>query len=160
MITDSTNLRREAQSFTLFLVNRLPTDEVADKYHLAHQKNPVYSHGDPFDLWMVRMARTSPRLTWLLDTYARCFRPRGLLRHKLILTYAILETTAPFFELLERNPQRSPPAALLALTGILALSLVGLLGGLALALPVRMFFLILPLRTLGMLLITAEFGTN
>ena len=146
MRTDSVDLRREARCFTLYLASRAPTEEIVEKYQQAHQKNPVYSHGDRFDLWMVRTARASPRLTWLLDTYARLLRPRGLLRHKLILTYAILETTAPFFELLERNPQRSPPAALLALTGILAIALVGLLGGLALALPVRMIFLVLPRR--------------
>lgn len=144
MTSDSVGLRNEAQSFTHFLAHRMPTDEVVEKYCRAHTSNLAYSRGNRFDAWMVRTARTGSTLTWLLDSYSRLLRPRGLLRHKLILTYAILETTDPFFELLERSPQRTPLAALLALTRILALAFIGLMGGLVLAFPVHLLFLVLP----------------
>ena len=146
MRTEGADLRREAQSFTLFLVSRLPNAEVVEKYYQAHQSNRIYSRGDRFDHWMVRTARAGPSLTWLLDAYARVLRPRGLLRHKLVLVHALLETTTPFFELLEQIPQRTPAVALLALIRTLTTALLGLAGGLVLGLPVHLFYLAWPRR--------------
>jgi hypothetical protein len=47
---------------------------------------------------LVRFASGGPLRARVADAYARIFRPRGLLRRKLILAFAILESSRGFHE--------------------------------------------------------------
>jgi hypothetical protein len=63
----------------------------------------------------------------LADGYARLFLPRGVLRKKLVLALAILESSAPFHRALDRTPPR--PFAVVVVQ-LACSAVVGILTGL------------------------------
>lgn len=94
-------LARECQVFTRYLVGREPTPYVIGKYRAAHHAHSAFVPGSRFDARLVAVARLHPAGAWLVDAAARFLAPRGLLRKKLVLLLAVLETCPPFFADLE-----------------------------------------------------------
>jgi hypothetical protein len=97
LVEDSGRLTRECEVFTRYLVGRDPDAYVVRKY----VEGQVAVHPDapwplPIDDALVRFASKGPFRARVADAYARLFRPRGRLRRKLILTFAILESSAGF----------------------------------------------------------------
>lgn len=100
-MTKTNLLASECEVFTKYLLGCAPEPYVIRKYTEAHDVAAVFSSGSRFDNLMVRVARTHPALTRLADSYARMFVPKGLLRRKLVLLLAILETSAPSCHLID-----------------------------------------------------------
>lgn len=99
-------LRREAAVLGRYLAGREPEALVVDKYVAAHAAGVVDPAGGAraFDRWLVRAARGGPRRARWVDGWAVVFARAGLLRRKLVLLLAILETSS-------RGPELDRPDA-------------------------------------------------
>ena len=101
MIVNTGPLESECEVFARYLLSCTPAPYVVRKYSAAHHVSAVFSTGSRFDNLLVRIASVHPALTRLADSYARIFAPGALLRKKLVLLLAILETSAPSCYLIE-----------------------------------------------------------
>ncbi len=84
----------ECQIFCEYLVQQSPDTDIIQKYQSAHHSGnislPKIAH--PFEGWLLVIARTHPFLTRLADSYSRFLFPCSILRKKLVLLLAILES--------------------------------------------------------------------
>jgi hypothetical protein len=142
MSTDRATLERECQVFTRHIARMSPTPYVIGKYVEAHRVSPAFVAAERLEQWLVAAARFGPAVTRLADAYARLFAPRGVLRKKLVLLLAILETSAPFHRAIDHEPPRQLLAAMLHL------AVTGLAGALAALVGVMVF---VPLRIIARL---------
>ena len=96
LLTDSQQLARECQRWCRYLVDRDGSAAVVARYIDAHACGVVEPPGSrcAFDRALVALARRGELSTRLCDVHARVFRPAGLLRRKLVLALALLETDA------------------------------------------------------------------
>lgn len=108
-------LHEECRRFARYLLNVEATPYVAAKYADAHHTDSAYGTGDAVDRWLVHVAGRGTGAARLADAYARLVRPQGLLRRKLVLLLALLETSAPAWRALEVEPSRGARGALIAL---------------------------------------------
>ena len=92
----------ECKVFTHYLCGLAPTSYVAEKYAEAQCRNSAYSATASFDRFLIRFAGLHPIATKLADVYARLFAPESVLRKRLILLLAILESTTFSDAFLER----------------------------------------------------------
>ena len=89
-------LDRECQVFCGYLLDCIPSRYVLGKYREAHEIAPEFSGQTPLDRFLLRTARRHWFLTKVVDSYARIAAPYCLLRRKLVLLLAILETSPQF----------------------------------------------------------------
>jgi hypothetical protein len=94
-IHERRRLERECVVFCRYLVRQDPTDYVRTKYRAG--LSAILTDAEParLDATLLRIASTHPLLARLADAYARFILPRSLLRVKLVLLLAILESVAP-----------------------------------------------------------------
>lgn len=94
---------RECRTFARHLLRVNPDEYVRRKYAEAHEVLPGLSAPDRFENMLVRFARAHRILAAVADAYARVFLPDGLLRRKLVLLLALLETSSPSAALVDRE---------------------------------------------------------
>ena len=87
-------LEREARVFARYLVRVAAPPYVVAQYVAAHAARGALSAGTRFDRWTVALARIHPVAAFVMDAAARLIAPRGLLRCKLVLLLAVLESSA------------------------------------------------------------------
>lgn len=87
-------LEREARVFTAALIGAAPASFVLETYVRGHASLPL-SPQPGFDRALLSLARSGPLLARAADAYARIFARRAVLRRKLTLLVAILESSAP-----------------------------------------------------------------
>jgi len=106
-------------SFTRYLVGQNPTEYILKKYALAHTNLEVYngSSADPYEQFLVRLASKNQVLTRAADAYASFFGKRSLLRRKLILLLAILESSSPYYQQFE-SPDSTNKLVLILIWGL------------------------------------------
>ena len=142
MSQELARLERECRVFTRFIARRTATPYVVSKYVDAHRISPAFAAMDRFDRWLVAFARWSPAVARLADAYGRLFIPGGLLRRKLVLLLAVLESSPPFYRDIDREPSRP------LLVALLWLAVSGVGGGLAAVVGTAVFA---PLRAVARL---------
>ncbi len=114
------DLAREARVFTAALVGAEASEYVVREYARGHNSLPL-APVQGFDAVLMRVALGGPHLTRLADAYARLLARRAILRRKLALMLAILESTEPTASAF--TPLPSPAAmVLLRLFGLGAMS--------------------------------------
>ena len=91
-----------------------------------------------FDALLVRVARNGAIGTKLADSYARIFAPQALLRKKLVLLLAILETCAPSFRLIDEVDSGSRIVLLLRISARAAIFGIALAAATPLFLPAQL----------------------
>lgn len=124
-------LARECGVFTRYLAGIAPSGYVVSRYAAAHPSLPTPpSEAPPIDQLLVGAAARGVLLCRAADAYARWFRPRGLLRQKLVLALAVLENSPPTHRTLTAASTGSPLRVGLGVAGALALGLASLLAGL------------------------------
>lgn len=96
-VVDRAALSAECRVFTRHLLGVDPAAAVVDAYVAAHERAPHYAAETAFDVRLVTVAVRHPLLARLADAYGRLLAPTGLLRRKLVLLLAILETTPPHY---------------------------------------------------------------
>ena len=128
----------ECESFTRHLVGVAPNPYVLGRYEAAHAARPdAFTAARGFGAFTVSLGRLGPFPARMADAYCRLFEPRGVLRRKLVLLLAILETTPPFHREFDAvRGSRTAQAASLA-AGLAAWALALGLGTLVL-LPARL----------------------
>ena len=87
---DEFALGREFAVFAAYLGSSDAGPGAAAHYANAHVTLPA--GGDRLDHWLLAFARTGGVACSLADAYARRARPYGLLRRKLVLALAVLES--------------------------------------------------------------------
>lgn len=116
MSEPSTILERECAVFTRFLTGLDPSGYVRTRYVAAHAVRPHFAETTPRETRLVALAAAGRFWCRLADAYAALFEPQGLLRRKLVMLLAVLETCPPYFEVLDRPLRGGWPGALLGLT--------------------------------------------
>ncbi len=91
----SSPLERECEVFCQYLAGIRPDAYVRGKYEEAHRVARDYEGGGPFDRLLLGLASNGPVFASFADSYASLLARRSLLRRKLILLLAILESCAP-----------------------------------------------------------------
>lgn len=88
------DLEREGRRFARYLVGVEPDARVLAGWRRAHEQGVVTPPGgvDAFDRILVAAGRSAHLVARAADVHARFFRPGGLLRRKLVLMLALLET--------------------------------------------------------------------
>jgi hypothetical protein len=137
---DSARLQRECEVWCRYLVDQAPAATLLARYRDAHAAGVVETAASnrAFDRALVRIARRGTFAARCCDAHARLFSPAGLLRRKLVLTLALLETDASHHE---RVDQLTPGSRLGWLVHCAALALgfaLLVLGGLIVFLPLRL----------------------
>jgi hypothetical protein len=98
LVIDIETLDRECVVFCRYLIGQEPGEYVKRKYQEGHRRSSMACdrRTDPaVDSFLVKFASISPWTTRLVDVHARVFRKSSLVRKKLILMLAILESCAP-----------------------------------------------------------------
>jgi hypothetical protein len=87
-------LGAECLIFTRYLIDTDPSSEVVTAYQRAHEVSAVAPPGGrgPLDRALLRVAHLGPGFARAADGYAAAFAKRSLLRRKLVLLVAILES--------------------------------------------------------------------
>lgn len=108
-------LNRECSVFCRYLIRQNPSEYVQRKYREAHRSGMLArsDDADHSDQFLITIARIHPWTTRLVDVYARVFRKSSVVRKKLILTLAILESCAPTHAYLDSVATTSVPLLLL-----------------------------------------------
>ena len=134
-MSDQQALERECRLITRYLIGGEPQPAIADAYRSYHNRFPDQVRPTSrFDELSVALARSGSLGLRLADGYTGLFRRQGALRQKIVLTLALLESSAPSHHVIDR-PYRG--IRLLVLTK-LALRTAGELAILALAVPIMM----------------------
>jgi NADH dehydrogenase len=135
----------ECAVFTRCLLRRAASEYVRLKYRAAHTSLAALSPANRFDAFLVRFARTGPGFATVADAYAAVFAPHSLLRKKLVVLLAILETSSPECELIDAPVGGGKPARAAVSIGFVGLgALVALVVGLPLLLPIQLVLSMLP----------------
>jgi hypothetical protein len=114
---DPAILARECATFTTHVLGTRPEPAILEAYVRAHAVSRRFAAETAFDDRLVAFARRHPAATRLADQYARLAAPTGLLRRKLVLLLAILETTPPHYRAIDAPLAGSPIATVVALAG-------------------------------------------
>lgn len=87
-------MAQEIGVWSRYLAGLSPSPKVVARYIDAHGQNVVSPEevSGAFDSALLRIARGGPFLARACDVHARVFRPGGVLRRKLVLALALLET--------------------------------------------------------------------
>src|SRR5262249_34755461 len=89
-------LNKECEAFSFYLTRQYPNTYVRAKYLAAHQVHPDLQSGyrnNFFDRFLLAISVKSVPLAKMADSYASIFSRGCLLRKKIVLLLAILEST-------------------------------------------------------------------
>ena len=109
------------------------------KYRSAHDFGALEpERATRYERALVALARGAPWLARAMDVHARVFANGSLLRRKLVLLLAILESRSPSAEALDAPTPGSRTGMFLRLAWLAAVFALTLLVGAVLLLPVRL----------------------
>jgi len=143
-------LLAECRVFTRYLVAQEPGEYLCGRYAHGHSASQAFRPAGAFDRFLLRVAKASPLLALLADSYACLFARQSALRKKLILLLGILESMPPDVGFSEEITEVSRPMVFLKLAAR------GALFALRLALAVAIF---LPFHVL-LSLVSGESGSG
>ena len=135
-------LDRESKVYTKFLINDEPTSYIQNKYQKAHHRSNIFEGNvsDPFDDFLIKFSSKNGFFTKLADSYASFFKKNSLIRKKLILLLALLESTAPSYRQFE-SPDSSSMLTIvfwIFLKG--AVFAISLIAAIILFMPIKVLF--------------------
>jgi nucleoside-diphosphate-sugar epimerase len=97
---DPSILQAEFSRNAHYVAGATPTSYQTAKYLDFHQRRRL-APADAFDALLLRLSRTSSLGLALADSYCGLFRRRGIVRAKLVLALAVLESSGPSFAALD-----------------------------------------------------------
>lgn len=95
-------LEEECRVFCRYLIGKKSDSYVTEKYVEVHRKID-FKAGNKFDRILARLGAKNRILTRICDSYSRFFYPMSQLRKKLAYLLAILETTSPYSQMIDRS---------------------------------------------------------
>jgi hypothetical protein len=113
-VASGSSLDRECVAFAKYLTGGSADGYVRDCYRAAHERGELAGLPEPsgFERALVRLA-TIPVTARVVDVYTALFMKRALVRRKLVLVLAILESCAPSYRYFE-NPDGGGTTGVLA----------------------------------------------
>lgn len=87
-------LDQECLVFCRYLIGQEPNSYIINKFQEAHRVGSINPPGDTFNRLLLWVATTGRLWTKLVDTYTAVFCKTSVVRKKLILLLAILESNA------------------------------------------------------------------
>lgn len=144
VILDEARLGSECRLFVRHLVGLDANPYVVGKYIDAHRALDALAPVSRFDRILLGFASLSRPTLALADAHAAVFAKASTLRKKLVLTLALLETSAPYYERIDAAAGRGPAGALLRLAGRGTFALLLLAAGAVVLLPARLVAALLP----------------
>ncbi|HTF88381.1 MAG TPA: hypothetical protein VK843_08225 [Planctomycetota bacterium] len=141
-------LARECGTWCRYLAGLEPSPALVERFLDAHARGIVEPEGSEcrFDRALVRIARRGTFLAQMCDVHSRIFRPAGLLRRKLVLALALLETDAKSHARVDQVEPRSKLRLTLVVAAWIARFALLALLGLLILVPVRAFCALGPER--------------
>jgi hypothetical protein len=131
-------LARECSTFARYLSGAEPSDYVLAQYRAAHAAGVVeLADMTNFDRAVVAIARRGPALARAMDAHARVFASGSLLRRKLVLMLALLETKSPPADSLDAPEPGSTAGMFLRMSWLAALFALTVAASAVALLPVR-----------------------
>jgi len=132
-------LARECAVFARYLAGVEATPYLVNAYARGHAQMPAWRAGPPdrAERFLLAVARVHPTFTRIADGYARHVRPTGLLRQKLVLACAILESSPPAHDWLNTARTGSLPLTVLRIAGTGVASVLATLLGFLLLGPLH-----------------------
>ena len=123
---DHASLDAESRALCMYLVGVEPTDYVRDRYRDAHGASSALTAFDSslFDRFLVAVARRGAAMTRVADAYASLFSRTGLLRRKLTVMLALLESTAPSHQHIDAVTETSRVALVGRVAAMITLQVV------------------------------------
>lgn len=102
-------LRRECILMSRYMIGQQPSDYVIEKYIEAHRYSEMVdgSNQKPFERFLLQIATRNVFLLKVVDAYSAIFNPSSVLRNKLILLVAIMESCAPSYRAFEAQESAS-----------------------------------------------------
>lgn len=97
-------LDRECRVFTKHVLGCPPDAYVTRKYVEAHLVSTAFGAASRFDAFLLGFARRHHLFARTADSYASLFFPGAVLRKKLVLLLAILETSPPYYRTIDQAP--------------------------------------------------------
>jgi NADH dehydrogenase len=134
-------IEHECKTFATYMTSKPPSKYVTEQYAAAVLAHGLASDDDLscFDRAALRLARSGSAFTRGADAFCSIFARRGVLRRKLIVLAAILESVAPTNEAMDRVTSRSAAVVLASLIGYGAAFAVSFILGAAILLPAAAF---------------------
>ena len=105
LVLRPSDLEKECRIFCSYLLGKKANAYILDKYTDCHRRVDMSAKNE-FDNFLVKKASKNTLLTKLCDSYSRFFYPRSLLRKKLIYLLAILETSSPYSQIIDRSDEK------------------------------------------------------
>ncbi len=93
--SDMSNLARECEVFCRYLTGHSASKFTQEKFSEAHQRDSRYHEESSFDHILLSVARLGTLAAQCMDSYACIAARSSLLRKKLVLLMAILESSDP-----------------------------------------------------------------
>ena len=90
-------LSAECRMFAAYLINQVPSPYIIEKYRDAHAAGNIFYRAErnTLDNVLLRLAMSNRLFLKLVDLYTSLFFKRALVRKKLVLLLAILESASP-----------------------------------------------------------------
>lgn len=139
-------LLAECRLFVRHLVGSDANPYILGKYADAHRVLAGLAPASTFDRLLLSVSRLGRLPLALADAYSAVFARGSALRKKLVLTLALLETAAPFYERIDAEAGGSPVPALLRLSVLGISAALMLVIGTLVMLPLRLIAVVLPNR--------------
>lgn len=119
VMADRNRLEAECRVFTRYLADQLPDSYILKKYSdaLLDKQPAAFQPQSAFDALLLKLAMIHPWMTRANDIYSRFFFSDSVLRKKLVLLLAILETREPTASHLDAPVRTSLIRFLLLFTG-------------------------------------------
>ena len=137
----------ECRVFTRHLIGSDPDAFILAKYADACTVVPALAPAGRFDESLVAFARLGPRRAKIADSYAGLFAPASALRKRLVMLLALLETRPPFSGMIDRATGGPAILAIARLAVRSVGSLLSLLAGLVVFVPLRLVLALAGKRT-------------
>jgi len=130
-------IEKECKIFATYMTSKPPSKYVTEQYAAAVLAHGLAADDDLscFDRAALRLARSGSAFTRGADAFCSIFARRSVLRRKLIVLAAILESVAPTNEAMDRVTSRSAAGVLASLIGYGAAFAVSFILGAAILLP-------------------------
>ena len=131
-------LDQECRIFTRHLIGVDPDDVVVHNYRAAVATLPALNTGGPWDRSLLALARRGIIGVRCADSFAAWFARTSVLRKRLVMLLAILETRAPFSDRIDEASGGSAPAAIVRVALRAGWSLLHLVAGALILVPMRL----------------------
>jgi len=108
-MSQNDNVKAECDVFSRYLTGCKPDNYVLKKYTEAFLNGGVLERtvDNKFDRFLLNLALLHPFFTHIVDIYSRFFRSDSIVRKRLVLLLAILESWAPAYKKLDNSGANS-----------------------------------------------------